>query len=223
MKIFRIFDKTVFRVIPVILLTTCIVCACKNDNNNEIEETLPEELLIPLGKKITVDGVVNSTEWDDAQKIEINMSGHPAVEVLLKHDGTNVLIFFNLHNPDANNVVFPEIVFDPNNDKSNTWMNDDWWFHVSATDCESKGNHGSYSNCELEQPDWEAVPNFEIGVPSNVSEIEVSIPFSKVGIVQSKNFGFAIHITDLNTRWKLWPATANLSKPSLWSNAKLKS
>ena len=207
--------QTIFKLVFLLYILLHLSC----DNNEEIT---PSETIIPLGNKIAIDGIISEDEWNDAQKLEIIMSDRENVEVRLKHDGESLLFLFELHNPNVSNVVFPEILIDVNNDKSSSWNTDDWWFHISGSDCESKGEYeGGYSNCKVEQPDWYAVPNYPTDVAGMVNTIEVSIPFTKLGISETSLVGMCILVTNLSNLWKYWPDNSNKISPSSWCNAKL--
>lgn len=205
------FKQLLILKVSLLMLIGFISC----DNNETNEKKNAENLKIPLGVSIIADGINSENEWIDAQKIQIKISESSKIDVMLKHDNENILILFNLYS----SGLFPEILFDVNNDKTTEWNSDDWWFHISASDCSSKGKRNDYSNCEVEQPDWTAVPNYPAYVQGNVDKIEVIIPFSKLGINLSSQFGMAVLVTNLNNTRKYWPPDSNAGNPSSWCNA----
>ncbi len=200
-----------------LLFFSCYSC---NNSTDDSEAGKTEEWHIQYGSSVNIDGTVSQNEWNDAGKIEIEVPDRGNVEVFVKHDGENLLFLFELHNPNVNSVLFPEILIDVNNDKSTAWEADDWWFHISGHDCESKGSYGIFSNCETEQPGWEAVSNYPTDVPGIVNTIEVKIPFSKIEISKTNSFGMCILVTNLNNLWKHWPAGSTKNSPSGWCNVK---
>lgn len=180
------------------------------------EKPATQDFIIPLGKSIVADGKIDEREWIDAKKIEIMITGRKNVEIYIKHDQANLLLLFELYNPDEKSILFPEILIDPNLDQSDSWLVDDWWFHVSGSDCASNGKAGDYSGCRIVQYDWTAVPNYPINKPGIVNTIEIIIPLSKPNITQGKAFGFAVLVSDINEMGKYWPETATIQQPSTW-------
>lgn len=172
---------------------------------------------IPLGTPALADGINDPGEWDDAESVEITVSASKKVQVRYKHDGSNLYVAY-WGSLESANIRFPELLLDPQNDKSPAWQPDDWWFHVSATDCESQGQHSNYSNCNLAQPDWTGAPNMTQGAPYTDS-IEVMIPFSKVGIQNGDTLGLAFEVTNTANVWNYWPPTAKIGQPDTWATA----
>ena len=104
---------------------------------------------IPFGSTPTIDGEIASGEWDDTESLVINPDGVVSSEIHIKHDGENLYVAFM--GAFGSSFFFPEILVDPDNSKATGWEQDDWWFHVSATDCESQSAPSVYDNCLLEQ------------------------------------------------------------------------
>jgi len=174
--------------------------------------------LIPYNSLINTDGNITNTEWFNSAHFEINSAGRP-IDFFVCHDNENLYIAVDLKNENASNLRFPEILFDINNDKSTFWKNDDWWFHVSATDCYYQGNYSNYSNCETEHESWIAVPNFGTAANSPlIDSIEIKIPFSLIGINLSDTIGFALDVTNTVNSWEYFPSGAQISNPSSWAN-----
>lgn len=168
---------------------------------------------IPKGTSIVADGIISQNEWDDANAIQIASAGNKTVRVLFKHNG-NALMFAFLDNLGSANFRFPELLLDINNDKSQQWQNDDWWFHVSATNCFHRGAPNIYDNCEDEQPDWEA-NNFSVELPDTV---EIKIPFSLVEMDSNvKYIGMAFDVTNTFNAWEYFPSNADSLNPSTWA------
>ena len=171
------------------------------------------------GTSIVVDGKITPGEWDDAQSVNLQSSGNKIVRILFKNDGENLLFAF-LDNLGSANFRFPEIFLDINNDKSPSWMNDDWWFHVSATNCFNKGAHSVYNTntCKTVQPNWQA-NNFSVSLPDTV---EIKIPFSTVDLdTNISSIGMAFDVTDTYSAWEFYPAGADIDAPDSWLTANL--
>ena len=175
-------------------------------------------ICIPYGLPATIDGNFSASEWAGANSLVINISAADSVIVYLKHDSLNLYLAY-LNNLESS-FRFPEIMVDPDNEKSSAWQPDDWWFHISATDCESIGIPSDYGDCSVVQPDWEGVPNMVSGPPF-VDTIEIIIPFVKAGIDLSLNdtIGLALDVTNTSSIWNMWPASADIDNPSTWANA----
>ena len=170
------------------------------------------------GSTVVIDGIASPMEWGDADSVFITISSGVEVTVKFKHDGSNFNFAF-MGNLESFNVRFPEILFDIDNDKSAGWMND-WWFHVSATDCESNNAANDYSNCNAVQPDWTAESNFNTGAPIT-DTVEIQIPFTKVGFMstQTDTIGLTFDVTNTLNAWNYWPSGASNTNPGTWGSA----
>jgi len=172
------------------------------------------DITIPCGTTPTIDGIAFNSEWNDADSIAIEiLGGTEEVKVLYKHDGIS-LHFAYMGNLQSSNIRFPELLIDVNNDKSANWLMDDWWFHVSGTDCDYQGQPNNFDSCELVRPNWKAQNNFIAGGPV-IDTVEIQIPFSTFGIDVNTidTIGIAFSV------WEYWPSTANAGNPSTWANA----
>ncbi|MBI5324284.1 MAG: T9SS type A sorting domain-containing protein [Ignavibacteriae bacterium] len=172
---------------------------------------------IPKGISIKVDGNLSVGEWEDADSVHIISMNNKIVRVLFKHDSVS-LMFAYLDNLGSANFRFPELLLDINNDKSLSWMDDDWWFHVSATNCNHRGAPNIYDNCHDNPTDWEA-NNFAVNLPDIV---EIKIPFYLVGIDSNTvAIGIAFDVTNTFSAWEYYPSTSDSLKPSTWATAYL--
>jgi hypothetical protein len=193
-------------------LCTLISCGASASRGNRLD--------IKHGSTPVIDGILSSDEWKDAESFRICVEQGWTVEVLYKHDGSNLYIAFSnlVRNGKA---IYPEILLDMTNGKTNSWNSDNWWFHVSYNDCEGNGVYSIYTfgnngSCQKDHVDWEA-NNF----PLNQAIIEIKIPYAKIGLIplKGKSVGVAFDVTDATTNWYLWPASAKLESPSTWANA----
>ena len=180
-------------------------------------------LEIPRGRPATVDGVLSPLEWDDAGTLVMQLDGGREVPVRYKHDGSNLYFAFQRLGEDKQ-VVFPELLIDPANKKSEEWQNGQWWLHASANDCEGNGAFNVYQvngkfACSKEKPGWWA-NNFPF---NSTQTIEIKVSFEKVNLLpKQKRFGLALDLTNTRDLWVLWPRTAKLSSPRTWGEAELK-
>lgn len=182
-----------------------------------------QNITIQKSSNINADGIIETSEWASADSVLIEISGSTPVTVKYKHDGTNLLFaFINL--PGGMNTGFPEINIDVKNDKTENWSSDDYWFHVSATDCFAIGKPSDYANCKTVQPNWLAAPNFENGKPFPKA-VEIQIPFSTLNFAldnKGKAIGICFDVSNTATYWEHWPAKATYKKPASWATAIIK-
>ncbi|MGE3800556.1 MAG: hypothetical protein AB7H80_06015 [Candidatus Kapaibacterium sp.] len=169
---------------------------------------------LPFRSAPTIDGNFTSEEWADATSIAIEVAGSTGSVVFLKHDGANLYLAFT--GTFGSSFLFPEINIDRENSKGTTWSESDWWFHISGTDCESKGKPNDYSDCAPDQEEWFGIPNFS---QSQVPEvIEVLIPFTKLGVGSTlpDTLGMALDLTNTVNAWYYWPVGGKAENPSTW-------
>jgi hypothetical protein len=185
------------------------------------------EIVIPHGSHPTIDGHVSPGEWDDADTVVFRwMEGPPDTTIYrriisFKHDMDSIYFLFVDYLESKNGFpMFPEVTFDINYSRSSIWEPDDWWFHVSATDCDYQGDHDVYTNCAAVQPDWFGVSNFLPG-PHITDTVEISIPLTKVGITIPDTIGITLGTSTTTGSRQLWPLTPNIDNPSNWGTAYL--
>lgn len=174
-------------------------------------------ITFPIGTPPGIDGVLKVMEWNDAASIDIRINANETVKVFYKAS-SDTMYFAFIGRLESGNIRFPEICLDTRNDKTFFWDADDWWFHISATDCDHNGAPGVYTNCALVQDDWLAMPNIIQGLPVTDS-IEIAIPFSKVNLSSKDTFGIAFNVTNTFSTWNFWPGEATLNQPSTWATA----
>ena len=169
-----------------------------------------------LGGPINLDGTISSGEWADADSIEIICPVSQPIKVYYKHDGENFLAAFVLHNIEVDEYKIPEVLFDTHNDKSVGWLPDDWWFHISAQDCEAQGEFDLFNNCAIVQPDWFGVPNFGFGSAPPIDTIELLIPWEKLNLQMGDTIGFAFNFWISDELRLYWPNNATIESPATW-------
>lgn len=182
--------------------------------------TNAQTIFIPHASTPIIDGTLSSGEWEGADTISISiLGGAQEVKVLFMHDSAN-LHFAYLGNLESVSARYPEVLLDIDNDKSSSWEDDDWWFHVSATDCEYQGQHSNYDSCMAVRPNWTANSNFAAGPPIT-DTVEIQIPFATIGldINTVDTIGISLEVTNTFSAWEHWPSSAVLGDPSTWANA----
>jgi|GEM_PF-2327878 len=180
-------------------------------------------LEIPDGAGVVVDGHLQPGEWADAETLLLLVDGAVDVTVLVKHDGVSLLAAYCYTYAGAEDLCFPEILIDPENNKSVGWQYDDRWFHVSGTDCEARGAYDIYTDCSVVQPDWQGVPNFELTPdPPPIDTFEVRIPLSKIGVAVGDTIGVSFRVEYVPAMFGYWPASAVADSPASWGTAIIK-
>lgn len=183
-----------------------------------VNQLLPAQdtLLIPFAPAPVLDGHADSMEWAHATWITIDSSSHTTVAAIM-HDSFHLYIL--MAGSLESRPSFPEICIDPNFDRSSSWMPDDWWFHLSATDCESQGVPSAFTLCLADPPDWSGVPNFTPS-PSDakVDTVEIAIPWAKVyaDTTFPDTIGIALLVAPVFTGPTLWPGPAQINQPDSW-------
>jgi hypothetical protein len=178
---------------------------------------------IPQGSSIVVDGVIDTGEWSDAVSQQFGVDDHVDVTLLVKHDGSSLLLAYHFVFVHDDNLCFPEVMIDVGNDKAENWSSNDWWFHVSGTDCEGNGEYDVYDDCAVVQPDWQAAPNYAmVPDPPAVDTFEIRIPFSKIGVSIGDTLGIAYRAEWVPYTFGYWPSGAAVEFPSSWGTAILR-
>jgi hypothetical protein len=168
---------------------------------------------------LTVDGKLTNAEWQMAKKVRIDIGNADSITVWYQYS-SNALHFAFVGKLESSNMLFPEVLLDPQYQRTGSWINGQWWFHVSATDCEHNGGYGVYTNCQGTQPGWQAAPNFAGGAPMT-DTVEIAIPFSKVGLANPlpDTMGIAFLVTNTATIFNTYPHTSDRNVPATWSKA----
>lgn len=182
--------------------------------------TMAQHIVFPLDtNSITIDGVLQTQEWQHAAIAAIAVSSTDTVYVRYKHDNMAMHFAFTGRLESAN-ALFPEVLMDGANVGGAHWVNGQWWFHVSATDCDNNGGYGVYNNCLATQPDWKGGPNFTPGMPIT-DTVEITIPFAKAGFntATMDTMGIAFLVTNTATVFKLFPTAADRNQPATWAKA----
>lgn len=173
-------------------------------------------LFIPTGTSINVDGHRFKNEWKDADSLIIEIDNNREVIVHYKHDKKAFLFLFE-GSLESSRSLFPEILLNRDNDKGISWDSNDWWFHVSATDCDYQGAYGVFDSCELERPGWQAN---NIREDNKITDtIEVRIPFTTFNYEYhvEDTLGMALVLTNTFSAWHFFPEKATSSQPASWS------
>ncbi|UCC83943.1 MAG: hypothetical protein JSW46_03130 [Gemmatimonadota bacterium] len=192
----------------------------------------PDSLPIPFGPSATIDGEVAPEEWTSANLVTFSfqdvLGDYVTVSVWLMHDGRSLQAAFVFKRTNEDIFLAPELFLDTDNDKSSKLRSDDWWFHVSGSDCASAGRYDDYSTCTL-NADWETGPR-----PSQrergeqLDRYEIRIPFSKLGVVTGSEVGLGfrvMHSAQVSGEWVIltafWPLQGSPESPATWEEAVL--
>jgi len=179
---------------------------------------------IPLGEAPDIDGEFTAVEWTGAARVDFSTNhGETVTAVHLLQAAGELYVAFEFFENPTGELIVPEILIDPDNAKSAGWEADDWWFHVSAQNCDDQGTYGNYSRCGLVRPQWSARPNYapephSIPLPA----IEVRIPLPMIEVESGSTFGLALAARS----WPSdtaggWPSGASADNPATWGEATL--
>ena len=187
--------------------------------------SVSNEIRIPRGRAIVVDGVKSPAEWDDASMTQFSVAPGWNVRVFAKHDAENLYFDFEgvTH---AGSRLFPEILLDPRYTQSAAWQKGQWWLHVSNNLCEGNGAPNNYEvkgkfQCAHRKPGW----NANNAPDASTELIEVKISFAKLGVPFSNGMrvGLAFDMTDAtgkaDQKSYFWPAGAKIDSPKTWGIA----
>jgi len=181
-----------------------------------------ERILIRPGTAPKLDGRVELAEWCDASGVRFCADDDFEVRVLFKHDATFLYFAFVYGENAAGMLVMPEIAIDPTLDRGTAWAADDWWFHVSGSDCEAKGRFDVYLACAIDHGDWSGVPNFALSDnPPPINQFEIRIPLGKLGLSVGDSIGIAFSVLYGADRRSTWPFAASFEAPATWAEATL--
>jgi len=160
-----------------------------------------DRLEIPHGSSPTIDGAFQLEEWEDGVLVEFTAAhGEASILVYVKHDDDYLYAGFEYPDYPDGELLLPEVLIDPNNEKSELWSADDWWFHVSAQNCDGQGGYGDYNRCGRTRSGWLGRPNFLPGsrsVPLDAIEIRISLELADLAL--GTPFGLALTL-------EAWPA-----------------
>ena len=172
------------------------------------ENIFSQNLSIPYSEKARIDGKFELSEWSDADSIEIEINSGVKSKVFFMHDSSRIYFAF-VNNLSSGGNYFPELVFDTELDSASSFQSDDWWFHVSATDCEYQGQYGNYANCSMSRPNWTAMPNFG---GRTVDTVEIEIPMDSIDLGVSDTFGLGFILNNFR-RFQYYPTSLHHFNP----------
>lgn len=177
---------------------------------------------IAAGSPIEVDGIVADGEWDDATPFAIEAGADWTVPVGIKHDGEALLLVYASFQPPAAPpfAVFPELMVDVGLDAGDALERDDFWFHVSATDCSATGALDEYEGCVPDARDWDA-NNFPQG--SLIDLVEIRIPLQTLGLdlAAPRDVGLLLRLSDTQGFATQWPDDGDAEVPATWAAVRL--
>lgn len=198
-----------------------------------VEQSINRAVLpIPFGPRAAIDGQVSTAEWATANLVRFSFEDvrgdSVTANVWLMHDGESLQAAYVFERQGDGIWCAPELFVDSHNDRSATLRSDDWWFHVSGSDCAAAGRFDDYSTCTL-SADWETGPKpAERGDEPPLRAFEVRIPFSKLGVSAGSEIGLGFRIMHsarvsgesiIGTAF--WPPQGSPDNPSTWATAQL--
>lgn len=176
---------------------------------------------IPRGSTVVVDGELTEGEWDDAVSLEFVVDDGWVVAALVKYDEATLQVAYRgLQPPSPVQIGFPELLLDTQLDGGGEMDDDDWWFHVSFTDCAANAAYDDFDGCEPVVDGWEA-NNYPQGNLLDV--VELRIEFDHLGMTGALGspLGLALRLSDTNAWSTTWPDGADPGVPATWTPAAL--
>jgi hypothetical protein len=205
------------------LLAVCLAIIAGSGSQSHGPARQTNLLRIPAGQPITIDGTISGSEWKDAATAEIFVSSDWTARVHLKHDAQYLYFAFEKLAV-GEQRLFPEILLDPQDRKSEMLERGQWWLHISNNLCEGNGEVNVYTKngvfqCAHEKSGWAA----KNPPTQGMQVVEVRVSFEKLGIEPRKGMpiGMALDLTnatgDEKQEWFFWPASAKLKSPKTWA------
>ncbi len=182
------------------------------------------------GTTPTLDGIVNSSEWSDAEMLDLFLGSDFIGNAYVKHDGQNLWVGFLINDdtPQLDHFGDRTMVYvDTDFDQSQYPQSDDYFFVVlrGDTSFQSQGlgtNTGNASDWDTysSMGAWTSLLNDQTSTWS----VEYKIPFSDLGIVAGnpKTIGMNFGTSDAFTYWPAWiyepdfPNGTNWLQPNSW-------
>lgn len=179
--------------------------------------TIYSQITFVSGSDIDVDGINQYNEWEDANIYEFELSNYN-YKAYTKFDDNNLMIAFEgpMGSRDQG-FYFPEILIDSKFDRTDNWDDNDHWFHVSATDCNSVSSYGDFSNCQNLNPNWCAEPNWTQG-KQGPDFVEFKISLDLLQIEYSELFGISLGLSNTLNYFE-FNNNADRLIPETWSSA----
>ena len=164
------------------------------------------------GETPTLDGIVESGEWDDASSVS---SG---VTVYVKQNGESLYIAFDIPDNTPNDLDGLLVCFDVNHDAGSRPQVDDTKIVVTRS-----GVQAEYSGNET---NWEITANSGWNASTSSTstkwQAELSVSYAKLGSPQgsSKNFGVQFTAGDFGIPgiYYKWPGESDHLCPDTWGN-----
>jgi hypothetical protein len=175
-------------------------------------------LIIPAAPPSQIDGIIASDEWNGATSLTITLNGGH-VTVQIQHDEAALFIAFSGLSQTGQHL-FPELLFDGQNNKSNNQMDEnDWWFQAAVTPCWGNGQNAVWQQCGT--PDNWRVSAWTAGA----DVVEMAIPYDTIRLIpgDTQSIGLAFVLLDVTTDGReiryFWPNMAELNAPQTWGTA----
>jgi len=179
-----------------------IINQCKNEITNSV----------------VVNGKVEENEWKNAKEYKFESNEIVEAKVLIKQDKHNLYMAFLVKAFKDSTYIFPEFFIDTQNDKSEKWNEDDYWFHISAQDCHSIGKREDYSNCSVNDNVWKAVPNYPFGdAHQKIEEFEIFVPLNFLKIKSGDKISICFSLSIYPGKLRInFPTNAHEDIPATW-------
>lgn len=177
---------------------------------------LAQRIGLPYHANRQIDGQITAAEKSRAWHDSLIFNGS-SFHYYLSWDSCGIYVAYE--GPMEANFLFPELLLSPTVPARSQWLpGSDWFFHLSATLCESTIAYGRFDNCAIQQIFWQAAPLFAPGPPLT-SAAEIVVDWRKIGFNphrQSEMAGVVI-FGGQQSAVLLYPNTAALNAPFTWA------
>jgi len=179
-------------------------------------------LEIPLGSAPVIDGAFEPAEWSGARTVDFTANqGVVEIRAHLVHDGEQLYVAFEYTaNPDSE-LIMPGILIGADNEKTAYWEDDNWWFHVSAQNCDARASTTTTGDAaQRVQPGSAARTSRPASPLFHLMRSRSGFPSAWSGSLRSGPFGFSLTVDawPSDTRG-YWPVGTSIESPATWGEA----
>ncbi|MGA1848025.1 MAG: hypothetical protein ACMUHB_01670 [Thermoplasmatota archaeon] len=162
---------------------------------------------VKIGTAPTIDGVISSVEWSDAQTISVAQSSTGPWTIYYKHTMTDLYVAYSY-----SNGFMAEVYLDLNNDGGTAPQTDDYRLHSSMANYEKAGTGTGWPSSQTSPSGWTAASTGLVTVK------EFNISYSKLGITagEAKTVGVMFYIMTNGADNTAWPSGSQQNDPSTW-------
>ena len=206
---FRISIQVIALIITASLIISFIPCDTMAQSGDHAE--------VPRNDPPTIDGVVETEEWNGSEVITLTIEGNDA-DVYFKHNGEYIYFGFDIQ--EGHNSAFPDtrVFFDTHHDAASSPQEDDYQLYINPDNeglIERQGDGDQWQAVDITH--WTGNYN-EDGNDHWTTEYNVSS--EKFGnFTGNETLGFALLVYGNSpSAFDVWPDNADIDDPSTWGD-----